>query len=64
MQVWGMKLDLGSIDDVKRCAKEIKHADDLDILICNAGIMCPLQHQLTGDHMEVQFQVSLPQIRH
>lgn len=59
MQIRGIQLDLGNIDDVKRCATELKRTDDLDVLICNAGVMCPLEHTLTADHMEVQFQARL-----
>eukprot|EP00892_Ulva_mutabilis_P008953 jgi/Ulvmu1/642/UM010_0012.1 len=57
-QVRCMKLDLGNMEDVRQCAERAKKMDDIDVLICNAGIMCPLQRTLTDDNMEVQFQTN------
>jgi WW domain-containing oxidoreductase len=52
-----MQLDLSSLADVKAFVNRAKAMPHLDILVCNAGIMCPLEHTLTDDGMEIQFQV-------
>jgi NAD(P)-dependent dehydrogenase (short-subunit alcohol dehydrogenase family) len=58
-QVKFMKLDLACMRDVHRFADQVSKMVDLDVLVCNAGIMCPLKHTLTDDGFEVQFQVHL-----
>lgn len=52
-----MELDLASMSDVKAFAKRVSSLPELDVLVCNAGLMCPLHHTLTEDGMEAQFQV-------
>lgn len=51
-------LDLCSLKSVKHFCKDfIRSGSDLDILICNAGIMSPPERLLTEDGLELQFQV-------
>jgi NAD(P)-dependent dehydrogenase (short-subunit alcohol dehydrogenase family) len=54
-QVHGVELDLTAPADVRRFSDGLRAAGDLDILICNAGIMCPLTRQATADNIESQF---------
>jgi NAD(P)-dependent dehydrogenase (short-subunit alcohol dehydrogenase family) len=60
MQVSFMKLDLASLADVRSFAERIEKLPQLDVLVCNAGIMCPLERTLTEDGMETQFQACHP----
>lgn len=51
-----MKLDLASMAGVRSFADRVAVLPELDVLVCNAGLMCPMDHTLTEDGMEVQFQ--------
>lgn len=52
------ELDLGSLDSVRRFAKQFNaERRQLDLLICNAGIMAPPDRSETVDGLEQQFQV-------
>ncbi len=52
------ELDLGSLDSVRSFAKAFNSEHrQLDLLICNAGIMAPPERLQTPDDMEQQFQV-------
>lgn len=57
IQVTCLKLDLASMSSVKAFSKRVADLPQLDVLVCNAGLMCPVKHTLTQDGMEVQFQV-------
>lgn len=51
-------LDLASLDSVRRFAARWEASGrPLDLLILNAGIMCPPQRHETADGFELQFQV-------
>jgi len=50
-----MDLDLADVADVKRFLQQLPRG--IDVLICNAGVMCPPTRTLTRDGMELQFQV-------
>lgn len=57
MQVTGVSLDTASLADIKRFAKQLKQTSQqpLDVIICNAGIMCPVERQESEDGFEYQF---------
>lgn len=50
-------LDLGDLESVHSCARELKSEDKIDVLINNAGIMVP-PLSLTKDGFESQFGVN------
>eukprot|EP00879_Flechtneria_rotunda_P018786 GHRR01019719.1.p1 GENE.GHRR01019719.1~~GHRR01019719.1.p1 ORF type:complete len:164 (+),score=55.40 GHRR01019719.1:132-623(+) len=53
-----VNLDLCSLKNVKQFIKNFnKQGKNLDILICNAGIMSPANRLLSEDGLELQFQV-------
>jgi WW domain-containing oxidoreductase len=56
LQVSFMKLDLASLADCKAFSERVAALPELDVVVCNAGLMCPIEHTLTADGMEVQFQ--------
>lgn len=52
-------LDLSSLDSVRSFVHRFNRSGrPLDILICNAGVMSPPTRLVTGDGMELQFQVN------
>ena len=56
MDVW--ELDLASLASVRSFASRFCKEDrQLDLLVCNAGIMAPPGRAETGDGLELQFQV-------
>jgi len=55
-----MKLDLGSLDSIRDFSAEFrKKFKELNILINNAGVFCPLKKQLkTSDGFELNFGIN------
>lgn len=57
--VEALSLDLASLRSVRAFAhKMMERGTAIDILICNAGVMAPLQRQETEDGAELQFGVN------
>jgi NAD(P)-dependent dehydrogenase (short-subunit alcohol dehydrogenase family) len=53
------QLDLSNLSSVKDFAKRFnKGGRQLDVLVCNAGIMSPPKRMVSEDGLELQFQVS------
>ena len=53
------QLDLSSLASVKKFAQQLsKDRRQVDLLVCNAGIMAPPQRETTPDGFEQQFQVT------
>ena len=53
------ELDLSSLRSVRSFTQQFNgERRQLDILVCNAGIMAPPDRALTPDGLEQQFQVS------
>ena len=53
------QLDLSSLASIKRFAQQLrKDQHQVDLLVCNAGIMAPPQRRITPDGFEQQFQVT------
>ena len=53
------QLDLSSLASVKKFAQQLrKDRRQVDLLVCNAGIMAPPQRKITPDGFEQQFQVT------
>ncbi|KAK9824442.1 hypothetical protein WJX72_010272 [[Myrmecia] bisecta] len=53
------ELDLASLDSVRSFAAHFNAAEpQLDVLVCNAGVMAPPKRLQTPDGMEMQFQVN------
>ena len=53
-----LELDLSSLAAVRKAAEEVKaypDVPDIDIVICNAGVMWLPQHELSVDGVEMQF---------
>jgi len=54
-----LEMDQSSLSSVRRAAAELKtHCQKLNVLICNAGIMCPPTLERTDDGFESQFGVN------
>ncbi|EFJ45858.1 hypothetical protein VOLCADRAFT_118225, partial [Volvox carteri f. nagariensis] len=59
IRVESMDLDLGRLSSVRSFAEEWRRRGlPLHLLVCNAGVMAPLEKTLTSDGLEVQFQVN------
>ncbi|KAG2484528.1 hypothetical protein HYH03_016666 [Edaphochlamys debaryana] len=59
LSVEALPLDLGRMDSVRAFAADWRRGGRrLDLIVCNAGVMAPLQRTLTEDGLEVQFQVN------
>lgn len=56
VEVKWVACDLGSFASIKKTSQDVKDSgvDHIDILVCNAGIMC-LPPGLTSDGYEIQF---------
>ena len=55
----GLLADLGSLDEVRRLARDVdREFDRLDVLVNNAGIAGPEQHQESADGYELTFAVN------
>ena len=63
LQVDSIQVDLASLNDVKRLCGELANTSPLDVLICNAGIMCPLERLESPDGFEYQFAVRVVNIK-
>lgn len=57
-QVYGLVLDLGSLESVRHCVESFKKLNlPLNVLICNAGVMAP-PYGKTKDGFETQVMVN------
>ena len=57
VQVEALELDLASLANVQRVIETMRVLPDIDILICNAGVMCPAERTLSDDGFELQLAV-------
>jgi NADP-dependent 3-hydroxy acid dehydrogenase YdfG len=52
-----MQLDLADMQNVDKFCQSLQAAPDLDVLVGNAGLMTPVERQVTKDGYEAQLQV-------